>query len=74
MNVFSKCIFPRQCYLVQMRMPRRLNLILPRPALSRSGERFNIRWHRHTGAWHCLYLSLAEALNTIQSNGILHRV
>ena len=41
-----------------------------------SRDRFNIQWHRHTGAWHCLYrsLSLAEALNTIQSNGILHPV
>jgi hypothetical protein len=39
-------------------------------------DRFDIQWHRHTGAWHCLYrgLSLAEALNTIQSNGILHPV
>ena len=41
-----------------------------------SRDRFDIQWHRHTGAWHCLYrgLSLAEALNTIQSNGILHPV
>ena len=37
-----------------------------------SRDRFDIQWHRHTGAWHCLYrgLSLAEALNTIQPNGI----
>jgi hypothetical protein len=41
-----------------------------------SRDHFDIQWHRHTGAWHCLYrgLSLAEALNTIQSNGILHPV
>lgn len=39
-------------------------------------DRFDIQWHRHTGAWHRLYrgLSLAEALSTIQSNGILHPV
>jgi hypothetical protein len=41
-----------------------------------SRDRSDIQWHRHTGAWRCLYrgLSLAEALNTIQSNGILHPV
>ena len=41
-----------------------------------SRDRFDVQWHRHTGAWHCLYrgLSLAEARNTIQSNGILHPV
>jgi hypothetical protein len=39
-------------------------------------DRFDIHWHRHTGAWHCLYrgLSLAEALNTIETDGILHPV
>ncbi len=39
-------------------------------------DRFDLQWHRHTGAWHCIYrsLSLAEALNTIQSDGILHPV
>ena len=38
------------------------------------GDRFDIQWHRHTGAWFCLYrgLSLDEALKTIQDDGILH--
>jgi hypothetical protein len=37
-------------------------------------DRFNIQWHRHTGAWFCLYrgLSLAEALETIEADGHLH--
>jgi hypothetical protein len=38
------------------------------------GDRFDIQWHRHTGAWFCLYrgVSLDEALKTIQDDGILH--
>jgi hypothetical protein len=37
-------------------------------------DRFDIQWHRHTGVWHCLYrgLSLTEALNTIETDPILH--
>lgn len=37
-------------------------------------DRFDVQWHRHTGAWFCLYpgLSLAEALNAIETDGILH--
>jgi hypothetical protein len=39
-----------------------------------SRDRFDIQWHRHTGAWFCLYRhrSLAEALKIIESDGILH--
>jgi hypothetical protein len=39
-----------------------------------SRDRFDIQWHRHTGAWFCLYrgLSLAEALKTIETDGLLH--
>lgn len=39
-----------------------------------SGDRFDIQWHRHTGAWFRLHrgLSLDEALRTIQDDGILH--
>jgi hypothetical protein len=38
--------------------------------------RFDVQWHRHTGAWHCLYrnLSLTEALSAIETDGILHPV
>jgi hypothetical protein len=38
------------------------------------GDRFDIQWHRHTGAWIRLYrgMSLDEALETIQTDGILH--
>ena len=37
-------------------------------------DRFDVQWHRHTGAWHCLYrnLSLTEALSAIETDGILH--
>jgi len=39
-----------------------------------SRYRFDILWHRHTGTWFCLYrgLSLAEALKTIETDGLLH--
>lgn len=35
-----------------------------------------VQWHRHTADWQCLYRSLSqsEALNTIQSNGIVHPI
>lgn len=37
-------------------------------------DRFDIQWHRHTGAWHRLYrdVSLAEALKTLETDGVLH--
>jgi len=40
----------------------------------KSRDRFDIQWHRHTGAWFCLYrgLSLAKALKTIETDGLLH--
>ena len=39
-----------------------------------SPDRFNIQWHRHTGAWFCLHRhkSLAQALKLIETDGILH--
>jgi hypothetical protein len=39
-----------------------------------SQDRFNIQWHRHTGAWFCLHRgkSLAQALKLIETDGILH--
>jgi hypothetical protein len=39
-----------------------------------SHDCFDIQWHRHTGAWFCLYrgLSLVEALKTIETDGLLH--
>lgn len=39
-------------------------------------DRFDVQWHRHTGAWHCLYrgLSLAKALNVIETDGHLQPV
>jgi hypothetical protein len=39
-----------------------------------SRDRFDIQWHRHTGTWFCLYrgLSLAEALKTLETDGLLH--
>ncbi|MBD5657792.1 MAG: hypothetical protein IAI50_21840 [Candidatus Eremiobacteraeota bacterium] len=39
-------------------------------------DRFDIRWHRHTGEWYLLHcnLSLADAIDTLKSNGILHPV
>jgi hypothetical protein len=35
---------------------------------------FDIQWHRHTGAWLCLYrgLTLAEAIETLRSDGLLY--
>lgn len=38
-----------------------------------SHDRFNIQWHRHTGAWFCLHRgkSLAQALKLIETEGIL---
>ena len=37
-------------------------------------DRFDIQWHRHTGAWHRLYRgqTLAQALKTIEHDGLLH--
>ena len=37
-------------------------------------DRFDIQWHRHTGAGFCLYrgLSLTKALNTVETDGLLH--
>lgn len=39
-----------------------------------SRDCFDLQWHRHTGSWWLLYrrLSLAEALNTIETDNILH--
>ena len=39
-------------------------------------DRFDIQWYRHTGTWHCLYrgLSLTEASNAIEMDGMLHPV
>jgi hypothetical protein len=39
-----------------------------------SPGRFDLQWHRHTGEWFCLHrgLSLAEALNTIIADALLH--
>ena len=39
-----------------------------------SRDRFDIQWHRHTGAWFRLYRgqSLAEALRIIETDGHLH--
>jgi len=41
-----------------------------------SRDRFDIQWYRHTETWFCLYrgLSLAEALNTIETDPLLHPV
>ena len=41
-----------------------------------SRNRFDIQWHRHTGEWFCLHrgLTLAEAIDTLKSNGLLHPV
>jgi hypothetical protein len=41
-----------------------------------SRDRFNIQWHRHTGAWFRLYRaqSLVEALKIIETDGLLHPV
>lgn len=37
-------------------------------------DRFNIQWHRHTGAWFCLHRgkSLAQALKLIETDETLH--
>lgn len=39
-----------------------------------SRDCFDIQWHRHTGTWFCLYrgLLLAQALKTIETDGLLH--
>ncbi|KIL96660.1 hypothetical protein A6A04_20790 [Paramagnetospirillum marisnigri] len=39
-------------------------------------DRFDVMWHRHTGEWHCFYqgLSLAKALNVIETDNMLHPV
>ena len=39
-------------------------------------NRFDLQWHRHTGEWIPLYrgLTLAEAIKTLQSDGLLHPV
>ena len=39
-----------------------------------SPDRFDIQWHRHTGAWYRLYRgqTLVEALKTIETDGHLH--
>jgi hypothetical protein len=35
---------------------------------------FDIQWHRHTGEWFLLHrgLTLAEAIQTLKSDGLLH--
>jgi hypothetical protein len=39
-----------------------------------SRNRFDIQWHRHTGEWFCRHrgLTLAEAIDTLKSDGLLH--
>lgn len=39
-----------------------------------SPNRFDIQWHRHTGAWYRLHRnhSLTEALKIMETDGILH--
>ncbi len=47
----------------------------PFARLDRMGpDRFNIQWMRHTGTWWPLYrgLTLADALKTLETDGILH--
>ena len=41
-----------------------------------SRDRFDIMWHRHTGAWYRLHRdkSLSEALRILETDGILHPV
>src|SRR5216683_1015314 len=36
--------------------------------------RFDLQWHRHTGEWFCLHrsLTLAEAIDTLRSEGLFH--
>jgi hypothetical protein len=37
-------------------------------------DRFDVQWHRHTGAWYRLYAgqTLVQALKTIETDGHLH--
>ena len=39
-------------------------------------NRFDLQWHCHTGEWFCLHrgLTLAEAIDTRRSEGVLHPV
>ena len=39
-----------------------------------SRNRFDLQWHRHTGEWFCLHrsLTLAEAIDTLRSEGLFH--
>ncbi len=39
-----------------------------------SRDRFDIQWHRHTGEWFRLHrhLTLVQAIETLQSDGLLH--
>ena len=39
-----------------------------------SPDRFDIQWHRHTGAWFRVHrnLALANAIETLKSDGLLH--
>src|SRR5579864_872435 len=39
-----------------------------------SRNRFDLQWHRHTGEWFCLHrsLTLAEAIDTLRSDGLFH--
>jgi len=42
----------------------------------RGRDRFDVMWHRHIGTWHCIYrnLTLNEALDAIETDGVLHPV
>ena len=39
-----------------------------------SRDRFDLQWHRHTGEWFCLHrnLALADAIDTLRSEGLFH--
>ena len=39
-----------------------------------SPNRFDLQWHRHTGAWFCVLrnLMLPNAIETLKSDGLLH--
>jgi hypothetical protein len=39
-----------------------------------SHDRFDIQWHRHTGAWFCLHRgqTLTQALKTFEAEEVLH--
>jgi hypothetical protein len=39
-----------------------------------SRDKFDIQWHRHTGEWFRLHrsLALAQAIETLKSDGLLH--